>query len=358
MKRLLSLAFLLAFWISNAQMYKGFEFDANYDKPFGTGGVLYMKNDIKISFSVKPVPGKTEKCRSNFPNFSGGNNNVMQWYYISVSVHNGGKYPVRFMGVPTFSMYMKGRGEKTARKYCTNPGVQKTVNLDLRSIGPDGSIEFNDPDDGAFFVYAEGMPSLHKFSMSHYKIVNPNVDSSLWANMNYRDYEKKYGKKKGKSSDDLLDDFASELENDLNNTQTKKKNTTKEYVKNKTKEKAKKVTVNNSINSSRNQKNKTSVNKNYSAASCQSLKNQANSVYKSVLSLIRNIANGKVNYSMSQTNVMNQQMDRFSKQYISAIKKQQLSPKCQREISNIMDRYTNEFTKFINRYTNGMLNKY
>lgn len=65
-----------------------------------------------------------------------------------------------------------------------------------------------------------------------------------------------------------------------------------------------------------------------------------------------------MNYSMSQTQVLTQQMDRFSNHYLSAMAGKQLSPRCQREINNIMDRYTNEFTKFINRYTNGMLNKY
>lgn len=338
-------------------MYKGFELDPMYDNHMGTGGVVYSYNDLQISYQIKPLSSKKDKCRSNFPGFGG---KELSWYYISVRVHNAGKYPVRFLNVPTFRMYMKGTGAKTARKYCTNADAKRTIRMDLRKIDPEGTIEFNDTQDGAFYLYAEGMPSLFMFKMGHYKIVNPNVDSSIWTRLNYREYEKKHGRKKSKTTDDLLDDFANDLENELNNTQTKKKNTTENYVKRKAREKAKKVgvTTNNSTNRNRNKNSNPSIRNNYSAATCQSLKSQANSVYKSILNFVRKATSGNVNYSMSQTQVMNQQMDRFSKQYINALKQKRLSPQCQREISNIMDRYTNEFTKFINRYTNGMLNKY
>lgn len=51
-------------------------------------------------------------------------------------------------------------------------------------------------------------------------------------------------------------------------------------------------------------------------------------------------------------------MDRFSKEYINAIKTKQLSPKCQRQIGNIMDRYTDELAKYINRFSGGVLKNY
>ena len=361
--------------MTSAQMYKGLDFDTTWDGSPLSAGVIYNYNDLSVTAYLREGDDKKEEfCRSNFPDYR-NKKKPLKWYYLALRVSNYGKYPIRFGGVPSFSsINLRENLEDSARKVCTNPYASpSSIRFNVRSIEPGGAIELDDSSNGGLFFET---PKIIRFRMSHYQIVNPNVNSRNWTNLDYREYEKKYGKNKGrnkgkntgKTDDDLLDDIANDLENDLNNTKTKNKKVNEDWIKDQIKNSSGRVTNTNKTNSKNNsnssktnsKKNGTSSNTNYSAASCQTIKNKANRVYRSITNFIKKGANmnGNIKYSFSPIQLLQNQMDRFSKEYTNAIKTKQLSPKCQRQIGNIMGRYTDELTNYLKRFTGGVLKKY
>lgn len=348
-KILVIIIFLLINFNTSAQLYKGKEFDTAFDGKPIPGGVLYSYNDLYITAVIKGIYEDPELCNSNFPNLR-KNPPKLYKYYIQLTVSNAGKYPIRFLGVPTFSFYLRGTSANNAAKVCTNVGTRPgSISLDLRTIGPNGKIVFNDVSDGGLF---REMPSISRFKISHYRILNPNIKNDVWPSVNYRDYEKEKGFDTKEDIEDELDDFAKSLENEIDNIGTTNTHQTTTNVNKHIQQTASKVSSKSS--SSKNNANKI-TNQNYSTALCNSLKADVDNVYKTVLSFIRKVTNNDVKNAFSNTQVMVNKMDRFSKAFTNAVKQNKLSPKCRASIGKKMDAYSEKYIKHLNRYSGGIL---
>jgi hypothetical protein len=332
-----------------AQNYSGKKHMKVFDGDFN-GGIMYSYNGIIFSVSIEEYHEdgfghKAKPCKGNSDsNYDGV---VPKYYYLKVTVENRAIYKVYFDNVPAVTLYLEDFNNPSPFSQCNNSTSSSlSVSFDVRSMGADSKMIFNDISQGDWFF---GKPTISKYSTSSYVIENPNIKRwPIYPGVNYLEYAKQRGysisksnKKKEKKEKSKMDDFVDDLNNDINRTTTKK-DIVKEHAQNNVKNKSKKVNSKNKpkVTKSNNLKNK----KIYNETICRDLKLKATSYSRQMLKLLNSFnVNADVKNVMSQSNVLSHSIKIFSDTFIKAIEEDKVSPKCIKDINTLNNRYAKQY---------------
>lgn len=346
---ILLIAFLYNTVILLSQNYQGKDFNRVFDGNFD-GGVMYQYNDLLITVSIVEHPidffdQPTKPCEGDLDSSYDGVS--PKYYYAKVTVVNNGVYTVNFTHVPTISLYLKDINNPTPHSQCNNfTSSGKNVAFDLRSMGANSSIIFNDRKEGAWFFEK---PTISDYKVGAYIIKNPNIKRwPVWPTVDYKTFAKQKGYSVDNKSNEI-DDFIRDISDEINTT------TTPKNTKNNSKNKKQKKNSNSSsnpntvggMNSKSNSQKKVKV---YNQGLCRSLKLEATNTSIKMLQFLNSFQNNQnVKYAMSQSSVLTNELKRFSEKYIKAINEKKIAPKCIREINNISDRYAKKYESAVRR---------
>lgn len=332
-----------------AQNYQGKKHLKVFDGDFN-GGIMYQYNDITFSVSIEEYPvdkfnEKAKPCEGNSNSSYDGV--VPKYYYLKVTVENNGIYKVHFNNVPAISLHLKDFNNPTPFTECNNStATDLSVSFDVRSMGADSKIVFDDKSQGDWFF---GKPTIESYSTSGYVIKNPNIKRwPVYPAVNYLEYAKQKGysitKKKKK---DELDDFVNSISNDINTTSTKI-NTSKKHAQNNIKIKSEKVSPIKKTNSTTS--NYPKKNKVYNETICRDLKFKATTYSRQMLKLLNSFNVDITSKSvMSQSNVLMQSFKVFSDKFLKAVEEDKLSSKCIEEINAINTKYAKQYENIVRR---------